>query len=58
VRWIDLANVDSVLALQTLDVATRGHIGFDLIGRLPRTEPRGCSLSAEDLVAHEGQAGG
>ena len=52
VRWIDLANTDSVLALQTLDVAERTHAGFRLIGRLPRTEPRGCSLSAEDLVAH------
>jgi hypothetical protein len=51
VRWIDLANVDSVMSLQTLDLATAGHIGFDLIGRLPRTEPRGCSLSAEDLAA-------
>jgi hypothetical protein len=51
VRWIDLANVDSVLALQTLDVAERTPRGFRLIGRLPRTEPRGCSLSADDLAA-------
>jgi hypothetical protein len=51
VRWIDLANTDSVLALQTLDVAERTAHGFRLIGRLPRTEPRGCSLSAEDLVS-------
>jgi hypothetical protein len=51
VRWIDLANTDSVLALQTLDVAERTPHGFRLIGRLPRTEPRGCSLSADDLVA-------
>ena len=50
VRWIDLANVDSVLALQTLDVAERTPQGFRLIGRLPRTEPRGCSLSAEDIA--------
>ena len=50
VRWIDLANVDSVMALQTLDVATRDDYGFYLSGRLPRTEPRGCSLSAEDLA--------
>jgi Acyl-protein synthetase, LuxE len=54
VRWIDLANTDSVLALQTLDVAERTHSGFRLIGRLPRTEPRGCSLSAEDLIAQSG----
>jgi hypothetical protein len=50
VRWIDLANVDSVMAVQTLDVAERTEQGFRLIGRLPRTEPRGCSLSAEDLM--------
>jgi len=50
VRWIDLANVDSVLAVQTLDLAERTPRGFRLIGRLPRTEPRGCSLSAEDLA--------
>jgi len=51
VRWIDLANVDSVLALQTLDRAVRTSRGFRLLGRLPRTEPRGCSLGVEDLLA-------
>jgi phenylacetate-coenzyme A ligase PaaK-like adenylate-forming protein len=55
VRWIDLANVDSVMALQTLDRAERRPKGFRLIGRLPRTEPRGCSLSAEDIT--NGRAG-
>jgi len=50
VRWIDLANVDGVLALQTLDRAERTPDGFRLIGRLPRTKPRGCSLGAEDLL--------
>jgi hypothetical protein len=49
VRWIDLANVDSVLAVQTLDIAERTTHGFRLVGRLARTEPRGCSLSAEDI---------
>lgn len=47
VRWIDLANVDSVLAVQTLDQAVRRGDGFYLIGRLAQTEPRGCSLTAE-----------
>ena len=51
VRWIDLANVDSVLALQTLDRAERTENGFRLLGRLARTEPRGCSLSADDIAA-------
>jgi hypothetical protein len=50
IRWFDLANVDSVLALQTLDLAERTFKGFRIVGRLPRTEPRGCSLSAEDLA--------
>ena len=50
IRWIDLANVDSVLSLQTLDRARRTANGFRLIGRLSRTEPRGCSLGAEDLL--------
>jgi hypothetical protein len=50
VRWIDLANIDSVLAIQTLDLAERTTGGFRLIGRMARTEPRGCSLGAEDLA--------
>jgi hypothetical protein len=53
VRWFDLANADSVFALQTLDLAERTPEGFRLIGRLPRTEPRGCSLGAEDLILKE-----
>jgi hypothetical protein len=53
VRWIDLANTDSALALQTLDLAERTSKGFRLIGRLARTEPRGCSLSAEDIAAKQ-----
>jgi len=53
IRWFDLANVDSVMALQTLDLAERTALGLQIIGRLPRTEPRGCSLNAEDLtVSH------
>jgi hypothetical protein len=51
VKWVDLANVDSVMTLQTLDRAVRTANGFHLIGRLPRTEPRGCSLGVEDLLA-------
>ncbi len=50
VRWIDLANTDSVMAVQTLDLAERAKDGFRLIGRLPRTEPRGCSLSIDDIA--------
>ncbi len=54
VRWLDLANVDSLMALQTLDVAvaSRNPSSFQLIGRLPSTEPRGCSLTADELLPH------
>jgi hypothetical protein len=49
VRVLDLANVGSVLAVQTEDLAvsrdrTGGHAGFELIGRAELAEPRGCSL--------------
>ncbi len=44
VRVFDLANVYSVMALQTQDLA-RSHVqGFELLGRGTEAEPRGCSL--------------
>ncbi len=46
VRVFDLANVFSVLAIQTEDLAVRYGDGFELIGRAPYAEPRGCSLMA------------
>jgi len=44
IRVFDLANVFSVMAIQTEDLAIRRGDGFELIGRAPFTEPRGCSL--------------
>jgi hypothetical protein len=43
-RVFDLANVASVLAVQTEDLAVRHEDGFELLGRAALTEPRGCSL--------------
>jgi hypothetical protein len=43
-RVIDLANVFSVLAVQTEDLAVRRGDGFELIGRAALAEARGCSL--------------
>jgi hypothetical protein len=43
-RVVDLANVRSVLVVQTEDLARRYHDGFELLGRLSGAEPRGCSL--------------
>ncbi len=43
-RVFDLANVYSVLAIQTEDLAARRGDGFELLGRAASVEPRGCSL--------------
>lgn len=40
----DLANVASVLGIQTEDLAVRHADGFTLKGRATQSEPRGCSL--------------
>ena len=43
-RVLDLANVLSVGAIQTEDLAVRRADGFELVGRAVLAEPRGCSL--------------
>jgi len=56
-RFVDLANVDSVVAVQTLDwVAVDSTGDVTLFGRAPGAEPRGCSLVIEDLFG-DGDAG-
>lgn len=44
IRVLDLANVRSVLAIQTEDLGLRRGDGFELLGRAATAEPRGCSL--------------
>jgi len=44
IRVFDLANVWSVLAIQTEDLGIRRGDGFELIGRAKAVESRGCSL--------------
>ena len=46
IRVFDLANVFSVMAIQTEDLGIRRGDGFELIGRATLAEPRGCSLMA------------
>ncbi|MDQ2800258.1 MAG: long-chain fatty acid--CoA ligase, partial [Armatimonadota bacterium] len=48
-RHYDLANFNSVQALQTQDQGTLTADGFVLHGRAPDAEVRGCSLTVEDL---------
>jgi hypothetical protein len=46
IRVLDLANVFSVAAIQTEDLGIRRASGFELAGRAPLAEARGCSLMA------------
>jgi len=48
VRVFDLANVWSVMAIQTEDLGVRRGDGFEWAGRAGAAEPRGCSLLAEE----------
>jgi hypothetical protein len=50
IRVFDLANVFSVMAIQTEDLAVRRGDGFELIGRVQLAEPRGCSLMMNELL--------
>ena len=44
IRVFDLANVHSVMAIQTEDLGMRRGDGFELVGRAAAAEARGCSL--------------
>ena len=44
IRVFDLANVFSVMAVQTEDLGVRRGEQFELIGRAALSEARGCSL--------------
>jgi hypothetical protein len=46
IRIVDLANMRSVLAVQTEDIGVRRGTEFEFVGRVATAEPRGCSLQA------------
>lgn len=50
-RFVDLANVYSVLAIETMDAGRVDGDRLWLRGRIEGAELRGCSLRAEDLLA-------
>lgn len=55
-RHVDLANLGSVVAVQTED---RGRVvdgAVELLGRTPGAEPRGCSLALELMLQQAGAA--
>jgi hypothetical protein len=46
----DLANRSSVMALLTEDLGIKTDEGFEILGRAPQAEPRGCSIGAEERL--------
>lgn len=49
-RFVDLANVDSAVAVVTRDLVRQTGGGIELMGREPGASPRGCSLAVEALL--------
>ena len=47
----DLANCGSVMAVQTDDLGYAVEDGFEIVGRAPEAEVRGCALALEDLLS-------
>jgi hypothetical protein len=50
-RFVDLGNIDSAVAVLTLDRVRRHAGGIELLGRDAGAPPRGCSLAVEALLA-------
>jgi hypothetical protein len=49
-RHWDLANLHSVMAIQTADLGVTSPGGFRVLGRARGAEARGCSLAMDDLL--------
>ena len=49
-QHFDLANVNSVMAIQTEDAGFAVDSGFHLLGRAPGATPRGCSIAMDLLL--------
>jgi len=50
-RHFDLANLDSVLAVQTDDLGIAGGGGFEILGRAAGAELRGCSIAMDQWLS-------
>jgi hypothetical protein len=50
-KHFDLANLDSVMAIQTDDLGVAGAEGFELMGRAAGAELRGCSIAMDQWLS-------
>jgi hypothetical protein len=55
VTVVDLANTGSVLAVQTADLGRTVADGFEVLGRSPGAEARGCSIAADAMLGPGGR---
>lgn len=53
-RIVDLANVDSAVAIQTADRIRVVSGGFEVLGRAAGAAPRGCSLGIDEILGAGG----
>jgi hypothetical protein len=56
-QHFDLANLYSVVAIQTEDLGRVVEDGFELLGRAPGATPRGCSVAVDLLLEAVRQSG-
>jgi len=49
--FLDLANTGSVAAIRSADLGRRVGDGFEVLGREPGAEARGCSIAADELLS-------
>ncbi|MDP2313757.1 MAG: hypothetical protein Q8P41_12690 [Pseudomonadota bacterium] len=56
-RFVDLCNVDSVMAIETMDLGVVDGHRVTLRGRLAGAEARGCSMRAEDFLVSARKSG-
>jgi hypothetical protein len=49
-RHFDMANLDSVMAIQTDDLGVAGDDGFEILGRAAASELRGCSIAMDQWL--------
>jgi hypothetical protein len=50
VQIFDLANIGSVICVQTEDLGVQIDDGFAILGRAPGAQPRGCSIAMDDML--------
>jgi len=50
-QHFDLANLGSVMGVQTEDLGTLVNDGFQVLGRAAGAQPRGCSIAMDDLLS-------